>query len=53
MWIITVYSKEKGITMYEFNVEKEAREALENIQGFKILSEIVYLNNQCSALSTF
>jgi len=51
MWIITVYLKEKGITMYEFNIEKEAREAYENIQGFKILSEIVYFNDPCFALT--
>jgi ArsR family metal-binding transcriptional regulator len=44
MWIITVYSKGKCITMYEFNMEKEAREAFANIEGCKILSEIVYFN---------
>jgi ArsR family metal-binding transcriptional regulator len=41
MWIITVYSKGKFITMYEFYIEEEAREAFRNIQGYKILSEIV------------
>lgn len=50
MWTITVYSKEKGIIMYEFNTEKEAREALKNIQGSKILSEIVYYNDPCFEL---
>jgi ArsR family metal-binding transcriptional regulator len=44
MWVITVYSKEK-ITMFEFNTENEAREACENIQGYKILSEVVYFND--------
>ncbi|MCM2534875.1 hypothetical protein NDK43_24195 [Neobacillus pocheonensis] len=50
MWIITVYSSEKGITMYEFDSEKEAREALQDVQGFKILSEIIYLSEQSPAL---
>jgi hypothetical protein len=50
MWIITVYLKE-NITMFEFDTEKEAREAFENIQGFKILSEVVYVNDHCFALS--
>jgi hypothetical protein len=45
MWIITLYSKE-NTTMFEFDTEKEAREAFENIQGCKILSEVVYFNDQ-------
>jgi len=44
MWVITLYSKE-NITMFEFDTEKEAREAYENIQGYKILSEVVYFND--------
>jgi hypothetical protein len=52
MWIITVYSKRNCITMYEFNIEKEAREAFKSIQGVKVLSEIVYFNDQCFALTT-
>ncbi|MCM2534172.1 hypothetical protein NDK43_19665 [Neobacillus pocheonensis] len=52
MWIITVYSKEKSITMYEFDTEKDAREAFKYVQGCKILSEIIYLNEQYSALVT-
>lgn len=52
MWIITVYSKQKNIIMYEFNTEQEARVAFENIQGCKIISEIIYFNDQCSALAT-
>ncbi|MGM0875935.1 MAG: hypothetical protein ACQEWV_14395 [Bacillota bacterium] len=44
MWVITLYSKE-NITMFEFDTEKEAREACENIQGCKILSEVVYFND--------
>ncbi len=49
MWVITVYSKE-NITMFELDTEKEAREVFKNIQGCKILSEIVYFNDPCFAL---
>lgn len=49
MWIITVYSKE-NTTMFEFNTEKEARETFKKIQGCKILSEVVYFNDQGFAL---
>ncbi|MBI0576773.1 hypothetical protein IEC97_05340 [Neobacillus cucumis] len=45
MWILTVYSNENNISMYEFNAEKEAREALKNFKGCKILSEVVYDND--------
>lgn len=51
MWVITVYSKE-STTMFEFDTEKEAREAFENIQGCKILSEIIYFNDHRFALAT-
>ncbi|MFJ5759175.1 hypothetical protein ACIQAA_08520 [Neobacillus sp. NPDC093182] len=44
MWVITVYSKE-NTSMFEFDTEKDAREAFKNIQGCKILSEIVYFND--------
>jgi hypothetical protein len=44
MWVITVYSK-KNTTMFEFDTEREARQAFENIQGCKILSEVVYFND--------
>jgi hypothetical protein len=50
MWIITLYSKENTI-MLEFDTEKEAREAFKNIQGCKILSEIVYFNDHCFNLA--
>ncbi|WP_280637264.1 hypothetical protein [Alkalihalobacillus sp. BA299] len=43
MWIITVYSNLNNITMFEFDSEKEAREAFGGIQGCKILSEVVHL----------
>ncbi|MDQ0247721.1 ArsR family metal-binding transcriptional regulator [Bacillus fengqiuensis] len=51
MWIITVYSKE-NTTMFEFETEKEAREAFENIRGCKILSEVIYFNDRRFALAT-
>jgi hypothetical protein len=30
--------------MYEFNTEKEAKEAFEKMKGCKILTEILYLS---------
>ncbi|MFC3886072.1 hypothetical protein ACFOU2_22360 [Bacillus songklensis] len=50
MWVITVYSKENK-AMFEFNTEKEAREAFRTIQGCKILSEVVYFHDYCFALA--
>ncbi|MGM0878537.1 MAG: hypothetical protein ACQEWV_28545 [Bacillota bacterium] len=50
MWVITVYSKENTI-MFEFDTEEEAKKAFENIQGCKILSEVVYFNDPCFALA--
>lgn len=41
MWIITVFLKQ-NVKMYEFNTEEEAREAFKNMNGYKILSEILY-----------
>lgn len=43
MWVITVFSNGDPLTMYEFYTELEAREALGNIPGYKILTEMVYL----------
>lgn len=48
MQVITVYSKE-NTTMFEFEIE-EAKEYFENIQGCKIISEIVYFNDHCFTL---
>lgn len=45
MWIITVFSK-KGIKMYEFDTEKEAKAAFERMQGCKILTQVVYFNDE-------
>ena len=39
MWVITVYDKE-STTMYEFNTENEAREALRIFQAAKYLQRI-------------
>ncbi|MCM3161452.1 hypothetical protein [Metabacillus litoralis] len=44
MWVITRYAKGK-IFMYECNTEREARELLKNIEGNKILSEVIYFND--------
>lgn len=46
MWIITVYSKGNNISMFEFNSEKDAREVFNNVSGCKILSEVIYFNDQ-------
>ncbi|WP_335516620.1 hypothetical protein [Neobacillus vireti] len=45
MWIITVYSKGNNISMFEFNSEKEAKEAFKKVTGCKILSEVIYFND--------
>jgi hypothetical protein len=49
MWCLTVYSN-SNITMFEFDTEEEARNAFDNTEGYKILSEIVYFNNPCFTL---
>lgn len=46
VWVITIFLNE-NMKMYEFNTEKEAREAFRKIKGDKILSEIVYFNDPC------
>ncbi|AGK53338.1 MAG: hypothetical protein K0S25_2160 [Bacillus sp. (in: firmicutes)] len=50
MWVITVHSKEQT-RMFEFDNEKEAREAFKEIKGCKILSEVVYFNDPCFQLT--
>ncbi|WP_168714393.1 hypothetical protein [Niallia nealsonii] len=45
MWVITLYSKENELCMYEFTSEKEARETLAKLNGSKILSEVIYYND--------
>lgn len=44
MWVITRYV-DSDITMFEFETEKEAREALKNMKGYKILTEVIYFND--------
>jgi membrane protein YqaA with SNARE-associated domain len=46
MWIITRYL-ESNISMFEFEKEEEAREALKNMKGCVILSEVIYFNDPC------
>lgn len=46
MWIITRYEG-SNISMFEYETEKEAREALKNMKGCAILSEVVYFNDPC------
>ena len=46
MWVITLYSTDNDTTMFEFDSEKEAREAFGKMKGCKILSEVVYYNDQ-------
>lgn len=52
MWVITVYSPENSTAMFEFDNEKEAREAFGKMKGRKILSEVVYFNDPQFALET-
>ena len=49
MWTITVFSDDRCSKIYEFETEKEAREAFKNIQGCKILTEMITLE-PCSSL---
>ncbi|MED4225904.1 hypothetical protein [Neobacillus cucumis] len=49
MWVITHYTN-LNITMYEYNTEKEAKEALKDLKGYKILSHIVYFNDPIYAV---
>jgi len=44
MWVITIHSK-KSIKMFEFDTQKEAKEAFERIKGCKILTEVIYFND--------
>ncbi|MBM7588248.1 hypothetical protein JOC86_004845 [Bacillus pakistanensis] len=44
MWIITSHSN-NDMKIFEFCTEKEAREAFKRIQGYKILTEVIYFND--------
>lgn len=45
MWIVTAYSKD-AVKMFEFENELEAKESFKRIPGTKILSHIVYFNDE-------
>jgi len=45
MWIITTYSNLNNTTMFEYENEIEARRAFKEIQGCKILSEVIYFSD--------
>jgi len=45
MWVITVYADDR-IKMFEFDDEKEAKESIKKIKGSKILSHVIYFNDQ-------
>lgn len=40
MWVVTSYVDSEP-KVFEFKTEKEAREALKDIDGYKILTEII------------
>ncbi len=44
MWVITVHTK-NNVKMFEFDTEKEARNAFCEIQGYKILTQVIYFND--------
>lgn len=45
MWILTVYSKEKTVTTFEFEEKKEAINFQYRIEDYTILSEVIYFND--------
>jgi hypothetical protein len=53
MWIITTYSNLNTTTMFEYENEIEARKAFKEIQGFKILSEVIYFSDSKLALYVY
>lgn len=48
MWILTSYSNDV-ITMFEFDDETEAKESYNHMEGTKILSEVIYYNDDMLA----
>lgn len=44
MWVLTAYEG-NAITMFEFDNEKEARESFKKYKGTKILSQVIYYND--------
>ena len=47
MWAITLFLND-NTKIIEFKTIKEAMEYLKKLEGYKILSEIVYSNDTCS-----
>lgn len=46
MWIITHYVG-SDFSMFEYETEAEAREVLKNMEGYNILTEVIYFNDPC------
>jgi hypothetical protein len=46
MWIITRYI-DSNVTMFEFETEEEARMALKKMDGYTILTEVIYFDDPC------
>lgn len=46
MWVITMYTEE-SIKIFEFDTEKEARDALRKMHGKMILTQVIYFNDPC------
>jgi len=44
MWVITMYTQ-NNVKMFEFATEREARDALRNMEGKLILTEVIYFND--------
>ncbi|KAA9016991.1 hypothetical protein [Niallia endozanthoxylica] len=45
MWVITVFAGQ-NVTMYEFESENEARERIQSLEGYTVLSNVVYYNEK-------
>lgn len=45
MWVITVYTNDNSIKMFEFENEQDAKEFIPDLNGCKILSHVVYFND--------
>jgi len=51
MWILTAYSDD-DITMFEFEDETEAKESYNRMKGTKILSQVIYYNDDIFATAS-
>lgn len=52
MWIITVYLKGNETAMFEYDSEKEAKEAFNKMNGCKILTEVINFHHPSYKLVT-